>query len=30
MELGYADTMARRDEIQEFFFGAPKKAQARG
>jgi NTE family protein len=31
MELGYADTMARRDEIQEFFFGLPpKKAQARG
>jgi NTE family protein len=31
MELGYADTMARRDEIEEFFFGVPpKKAQARG
>jgi NTE family protein len=31
MELGHADTMARRDEIEEFFFGAPpKKAQARG
>jgi len=30
MELGYADTMARRDEIEEFFFGAPTKAQARG
>lgn len=31
MELGFTDTMARRDEIEEFFFGAPpKKAQARG
>ncbi len=31
MELGYADTIARRDEIEDFFFGArPKKAQARG
>ena len=31
MEVGYADTIARRDEIEEFFFGAPpKKAQARG
>jgi NTE family protein len=31
MELGYADTMARRDEIEDFFFGVPpKKAQARG
>jgi NTE family protein len=31
MELGYADTMARKDEIEEFFFGVPpKKAQARG
>ena len=29
MEVGYADTIARRDEIEEFFFGAPpKKAQA--
>jgi NTE family protein len=30
MELGYADTIARRDEVEEFFFGAPRKAQARG
>jgi NTE family protein len=31
MELGYADTMARRDEIEEFLFGEPpSKAQARG
>ena len=31
MELGYADTIARRDEIAEFFFGAPpRKVQARG
>jgi NTE family protein len=32
MELGFADTMARRDEIEDFFFGAPRstKAQARG
>jgi NTE family protein len=32
MDLGYADTMARRDEIEEFFFGAPRsaKAEARG
>jgi NTE family protein len=31
MELGYNDTMARRDEIEDFFFGVPpKKAQARG
>ncbi len=31
MELGYADTMLRRDEIEELFFGgAPRKVQARG
>jgi NTE family protein len=32
MELGWADTMARRDEIEEFFFGAQRtpRAQARG
>ncbi len=32
MELGFDDTMARRDEIAEFLFGAapPRKAQARG
>lgn len=32
MEIGFADTMARKDEIQEFLFGtgAPRKAQARG
>jgi NTE family protein len=29
MDLGFADAMARRDEIQEFFFGAPEKARAR-
>jgi NTE family protein len=30
MELGFADTIARRDEIEAFFYGAPpKKAQAR-
>jgi NTE family protein len=30
MELGYADTLARRDEIQEFLYGPqPKRAQAR-
>ncbi len=31
MELGYADTMSRRDEIEDFFFGEPKqRARARG
>ncbi len=31
MDLGYADTMARRDELEDFFFGPPaRKAQARG
>jgi NTE family protein len=31
MDLGYADTMARRDELEDFVFGAPtRKAQARG
>lgn len=31
MDLGYADAMARRDEIEEFLFGEPpSKAQARG
>jgi NTE family protein len=32
MELGWADTMARRDEIEEFFLGAQRtpRAQARG
>ncbi len=31
MELGYADTLARRDEIAAFFFGpSPRKAQAGG
>jgi NTE family protein len=29
MDLGFADAMARRDEIEEFFFGAPEKQRAR-
>jgi NTE family protein len=32
MDLGYADTLARRDEIEEFFLGAPQpqRERARG
>ncbi len=30
MDLGYVDTMTRRDELQEFFLGAPQRERARG
>jgi NTE family protein len=30
MELGRADTMARREEIEEFLFGEPVRVRARG
>ncbi len=30
IELGYADTIARRDEIEAFFFGGLEKQRARG
>ncbi len=30
MDLGRADTLARRDEIEEFLLGAPQRARARG
>ncbi len=30
MDLGHADTLARREEIEEFFLGAPQRERARG
>ncbi|WP_242342448.1 patatin-like phospholipase family protein [Anaeromyxobacter terrae] len=30
MDLGYVDTLARREELQEFFLGAPQRERARG
>ena len=30
IDLGHADTLARRDELEEFFLGQPQKARARG
>lgn len=30
MDLGRSDTLARRDEIEEFLLGAPQRARARG
>ncbi|HSD19188.1 MAG TPA: patatin-like phospholipase family protein [Anaeromyxobacter sp.] len=30
MDLGHADTLVRREEIEEFFLGAPQRERARG
>lgn len=30
MDLGHADTLARKDEIEEFLLGSPQRARARG
>ena len=29
MDLGHADTLARRDEVEEFFLGAPQPQRER-